>query len=479
MKLILTLCLTTSITWCTLAQKPKAVEALKNETAASIQSDYDAYKKLALEIWDYAELGYKENRSSALLAKTLEENGFSIESGVAGMPTSFVATYGSGSPVIGVLAEYDALPGISQDNSPTRTPVEGKMNGQACGHHLFGAAAVATGIAIKQQLESGKLKGTIRVYGTPAEEGGNGKSYMVREGLFNDVDAVLHWHPWDKTGVIGTSTLANKTAKFRFRGIASHAAVAPENGRSALDGVEAMNNMVNMMREHVPQESRIHYVITSGGEAPNVVPEFAEVFYYVRHPKKDVVQSIFERIVKAAEGAALGTETSMDFEIISGSHDLLINNTLAENMNSNLQRVGGVIYSEEEISFAKTLQESFLKKAPDVSEAAQIHPTGSLPLSGSTDVGDVSYMVPTVGLLAATWVPGTSPHSWQAVACGGTDIGIKGMMVAAKTMALTAIDLFTQPALLQQAKEEFIEAKGDYVYKALLGDRMPPLDYRD
>ncbi len=215
------------------------------------------------------------------------------------------------------------------------------------------------------------------------------------------------------------------------------------------------------------------------GEAPNVVPEFAEVFYYVRHPKKDVVQSIFERIVKAAEGAALGTETSMDFEIISGSHDLLINNTLAENMNSNLQRVGGVIYSEEEKNFAKTLQESFLTKAPDISDAAQINPTGSLPLSGSTDVGDVSYMVPTVGLLAATWVPGTSPHSWQAVACGGTDIGIKGMMVAAKTMALTAIDLFTQPALLQQAKEEFIEAKGDYVYKALLGDRMPPLDYRD
>ena len=481
MKLILTSLISLTIGFNCLAQSynAKSTHALKNETATTIQSGYDAYKKIALNIWDYAELGYKEKKSSALLQQTLKDNGFTVEAGVAGMPTAFVATYGSGSPVIGILAEYDALPGLSQDNSSTKTTMANKPNGHGCGHHLFGTGSVAAGIALKKLLESGKIKGTIKVFGCPAEEGGSGKVYLVREGLFNNVDVVLHWHPWDTNLVINTSVLANKSAKFRFYGVASHASVSPEKGRSALDGVEAMNNMVNMMREHIPQETRIHYVITNGGKAPNVVPEFAEVYYYVRHPDKSMAISIFDRVVKAAEGAALGTETKMDYEIIGGTHDLLINKSLATNMQANFEKVGGVNYTAEETNYAKKIQTSFSGKFPPLENAAIVKPLHIDKDQGSTDVGDVSYVVPTVGLYAATWVPGTSAHSWQAVACGGTDIGIKGMIVASKTMAFTAIDLFTNPALIKKAKEEFTQSKSDYQYKALLGDRKPALNYRD
>lgn len=481
MKIIFTLLALLTIAFSCFAQKNKNTsnDVLKSESAATIQSGYDEYKKIALSIWDYAELGYKENKSAELLQSKLKDNGFRVEQGVAGIPTAFVATYGSGSPVIGILAEYDALPGISQDNSPKKSPIPNKNNGHACGHHLFGAGAVASGIAIKKLIDAGKIKGTIKVYGCPAEEGGSGKVYMVREGLFNNVDVVMHWHPDDHNTVMYTSALANKSAKFRFSGISSHASVSPENGRSALDAVEAMNNMVNMMREHVPQEARIHYVITSGGKAPNVVPEFAEVYYYVRHPDKTVAVSIFDRIVKAAEGAALGTETKMSYEVIGGTHDLLINKTLAHNMQMNLEKVGGVMYTAEEIEYAKKIQSTFLGKFQPVDSARVVKPLYVEKNQGSTDVGDVSYAVPTVGVETATWVPGTSPHSWQAVACGATDIGIKGMMVAAKTMAFTAIDLFTHPDLIKKAKEEFIQLKGSYQYKALLGDRKPALNYRD
>ena len=456
-----------------------STDVLKNESAATIQSGYDTYKKVALSIWDYAELGYKEFKSTALLQNTLKDNGFSIDAGVAGMPTAFVATYGSGAPVIAILAEYDALPGLSQDNSSTKTSIANKNSGHACGHHLFGTGSVAAGIAIKKLLEAGKLKGTIKVFGCPAEEGGSGKVYMVQEGLFNNIDVVLHWHPSENNSIVYTSALANKSAKFRFSGIASHASMSPEQGRSALDGVEAMNNMVNMMREHIPQETRIHYVITNGGKAPNVVPEFAEVYYYVRHPDRINVISIFNRIIKAAEGAALGTETKMEYEIIGGTHDLLINKTLAQTMQTNLEKAGGVMYTAEEKTFAKKIQDSFLGKSASIESAAIVKSLHIEKNQGSTDVGDVSYIVPTVGVETATWVTGTSAHSWQAIAAGGTDIGIKGMMVASKTIAFTAIDLFTNPALIKKAKEEFIQTKADYQYKALLGDRKPALNYRD
>lgn len=459
----------------------KNTEVLKDQAIRDLQGKYDDYKKVALQIWNYAEVGYKEVKSSALHQKTLNDNGFTVEAGVADIPTAFVATYGSGKPVVGILAEFDALPGLAQNATPEKSAIEGQNAGHGCGHHLFGTASVATAIELKKLMTEGKLKGTIKLYGCPAEEGGSGKVYMVRAGLFNNVDVVIHWHPGNDNEVTMTSALANSSAKFRFRGLSAHAAAAPERGRSALDGVESMDYMVNMMREHIPQETRIHYVITSGGKAPNVVPDFAEVYYYVRHPKRDQVKDIFERVVNAAKGAALGTGTSVDYEIIGGTHDLLLNKTLGEVMQKDLEKVGGVNYTAEEIAFAKKIQASFTFPAPDLSVATTIKPLNLSPDAGggSTDVGDVSYVVPTVGMSAATWVPGVPAHSWQAVACGGTDIGIKGMMVAAKTMALTAIDLYTNQQLIDKATQEFKQQLGNYQYKALLGDRKPALNYRD
>lgn len=464
------------------AQKGTNTTALLKQNAiVNIDARYNDYKNIALQIWNYAEVGYKEQKSSALLQQTLQANGFTVQAGVADIPTSFVASYGSGQPVIAILAEYDALPGLSQEAVPGKQPIKGVDAGHGCGHNLFGTASVAAGIEIKKLIESKKLSGTIRVYGCPAEEGGSGKVYMVRAGLFKDVDVAVHWHPSDVNAVTMTSALANTSAKFRFYGLSAHASMAPEKGRSALDGVEAMDHMVNMMREHVPQETRIHYVITQGGKAPNVVPDFAEVFYYVRHPKREWVVSVFDRLTKAAKGAAMGTDTRVEYEIIGGTHDLLINRTLAEAMQQNLQKVGGVNYSAAEIEFGKKIQSSFSYQSPAIERAATIAPLKPVidAGGGSTDVGDVSYAVPTVGLEAATWIPGTAAHSWQAVACNGTDIGAKGMMVAAKTMALTAIDLFTDATLITKAKEEFKQSRGDYQYKALLGDRKPALNYRD
>ena len=456
------------------------VNANKEAALAALNTAYEADKKTALQIWEYAEVGYKEVKSAALHVQHLKDAGFTVETGVAGIPTAFVATYGTGSPAIGILAEYDALPGINQSASAERDPIVGKNAGHACGHHLFGTASVSAGIAIKELMAAGKLKGTIKVFGTPAEEGGSGKVFLVRAGLFNNLDAVIHWHPDDVNAITTTSALANKSAKFKFYGISAHAAAAPDQGRSALDAVEAMDNMVNMMREHIPQETRIHYVITNGGKAPNVIPDFAEVYYYVRHPKRKDVVEIFDRVVKAAEGAALGTGTTMKYDIIGGTHDLLINKALAETMQANLDKVGGVNYTEAEIAFAKKIQPTMV--APiDIATAAQVKPLTYINEgnSGSTDVGDVSYALPTVGLRAATWVPGTAAHSWQAVASGGTEIGTKGMLVASKTMAMTAIDLMSNPVLLAKAMEEFIKSKGDYKYKALLGDIKPALNYRD
>ena len=440
----------------------------------------EQYEKIALQIWDWAEMGYQEVQSSALLQKTLEGEGFRIQKGVAGIPTAFVAEYGSGSPVIGILGEFDALPGLSQKALPQKESAGGPA-GHACGHHLFGTASAAAAIAAKDWLESGGHKGTIRFYGCPAEEGGGGKVYMVRAGLFSDVDVALHWHPGDRNDASVGATLANKSAKFRFHGISAHAAAAPEKGRSALDGVEAMNMMVNMMREHIPEKARIHYVITSGGKAPNVVPDFAEVYYYARHSNRDVVIDIFDRIVKAAEGAAMGTGTTMEYEMVGGVYELLPNVRLQQIVNKNLTSVGGVSYSGEERAFAteisKTLGQESLQE--DLARGVQPFKTESEPFA-STDVGDVSFAVPTAGIRVATWVPGTPAHSWQAVAAGGTSIGMKGMMVAAKTLAATAIDLFSDPKAIEEARAEFLERRGpDFKYVPLLGDRPPALDYRE
>lgn len=442
------------------------------------RSTHDA--EVARTIWEYAEVGYQETKSSALLQKELTDAGFSVEAGVAGIPTAFVATAGSGKPVIGILAEFDALPGINQDAVPERKPIAGKQAGHACGHHLFGTASVSAGIAIADWLKKSGTKGTIRVYGTPAEEGGSGKVYMVRAGLFNDVDAVMHWHASDVNFAGVDKALANKSAKFRFHGLSAHASGAPEKGRSALDGVEAMDVMANMMREHIPSDARMHYVITSGGSAPNVVPDFAEVYYYVRHIEAKTVESIFDRLAKAGEGAALGTGTTMDYEVIGGTHNLLANETLAKVMNAKLNEVGGVTYTPEERAFAEKIYATLISPTEQLGSEAKVQAFDfERPGLGSTDVGDVSWTVPTVGLRTATWVPGTSAHSWQATAAGGMSIGYKGMNVASQTLALTGRELFARPDILAKAKAEFETRRGtDFEYKPLLGDRAPALDYR-
>lgn len=459
-----------------------SAQLTKSDVQKNIQSRYTEYAGIAKEIWDYSEVGFQEYKSSRLLKNLLRNENFSIQDSVAGMPTAFVATYGSGKPIIAILGEYDALPGVSQDNTPELKILDTRTAGHACGHHLFGTASAAASIEIKNWLQSNKKQGTIRFYGTPAEEGGSGKVYMVRDGLFKDVDVVLHWHPGDENNASSGSSLANKTGKFKFYGIASHASASPERGRSALDGVEAMDAMVNMMREHVPSDTRIHYVITRGGEAPNVVPAFAEVYYYVRHPKAEQVISIWERIEKAAQGAAMGTETRVESEVIGGVYNMVNNGALSTAMDKNLRLVGGYIYTNEEKSFAEKIQSGFKSQALKNLESTQdIQPyvLTETAYPASTDVGDISWVVPTVGLSTATWVPGTAAHSWQAVAAGGTSIGFNGMMVAAKTITGMAIDLFSNPVLIEEAWKELKTRRGAaFEYKPMLGNRKPALDYR-
>ena len=458
-----------------------AQDAEKKKVMGRLSKLESTYSQIANKIWGFAEVGYKEKQSSQLLQETLKQAGFSIESGVAGIPTSFVATFGQGKPVIGIMAEYDALPGMSQDSIPTKRSI-GATAGHACGHHLFGTASVASAIAIRDWMKETGQKGTIKLFGCPAEEGGSGKVYMVRDGVFAGADVMLHWHPNDVNSVSNTSSLANKTGKFRFYGLSSHAAASPDRGRSALDAVEAMDHMANMMREHVPSSTRIHYVITNGGKAPNIVPDFAEVYYYVRSPQRDVVMDVWSRLEKIAEGAAMGTGTRYESELIGGVYEVLPNQNLANVMGANLKSVGGYTLNASELAFAKQLQQTPGMQAVDLATTNQVFmdrpdPSGG----GSTDVGDVSWVVPTVGLGTATWVPGTSAHSWQAVAAGGMSIGRKGMMVAAKTLATTAMDLFKKPVLIEEARAEWLTKRGgaEFQYKSLLGNRKPALNYRD
>jgi len=449
------------------------------DAVAAVDAQYERTERVARQLWEWAEVGYQETKSSALLQSELEANGFTVQEGVAGIPTAFVAEYGSEGPVIAILGEFDALPGLSQSASPLREAVTGKHAAHACGHNLFGAGSLTAAIAVKQWLETTGTPGRVRFYGTPAEEGGSGKVYMTRAGLFDDVDVAIHWHADDENSAAAQTSLANRSAKFRFRGRSAHAAGAPEQGRSALDGVEAMNMMVNMMREHTTMDSRIHYVITEGGMAPNVIPDFAEVFYYVRHSDTAEVEAMWKRLEAAAKGAAMGTGTEVEWEIIHGNNPLLVNETLAKMMDAKLHRVGGVEYTAEELAWAEQLSKSLGDAAEPLTSAADVQPYETSLGYGSTDVGDVSGAPPTVGLRTATWVPGTSAHSWQSAAASGTTIGFKGAQVAAKAMALAAIELYTNPQLRAQARAEFDAARGEgYEYRSLLGDRDPPLDFR-
>ncbi len=451
--------------------------------ARAIDSRAKQYQNLALKLWNWAEMGYQETRSSEALQAELKQAGFKVDAGVGDMPTAFVASFGEGQPVIGILAEFDALPGLSQQALTHRAPIAGAEAGHACGHHLFGTASTAAAIAVSDWLQRSGTKGTIKVYGTPAEEGGAGKVYMVRDGLFEGVDTVLHWHPGDRNAAGNYTTLANKSAKFRFYGVSSHAAAAPERGRSALDAVEAMNLMANQMREHVPSDTRIHYIITEGGKAPNVVPEFAEVFYYVRSSSAEKLAPIWDRLEAVAKGAAMGTGTRTDWEVIHGAHSILPNARLNQVMHASLKSFGGIQYSPEEQVFANEIYATFENPGrARLGQENHVMPftDAVYETKASSDVGDVSWVVPTTGLSTATWVAGTPAHSWQAVAAGGTSIGGKGMLLAAKALASTSVRIFKEPSIVVEALQELKKKQGpEFKYVPLLGDRAPPVDYRN
>lgn len=447
---------------------------------ATVDNHGAAIDDAALQIWQFAELGYQEHQSSALLAQRLRDAGFTVETGIANEPTAFLASFKNGDgPVIAVLAEYDALPGLSQTLNPVQESAGGHA-GHGCGHNLFGAASVYSAIAVKEWMVANNIQGELRVYGTPAEEGGSGKVYMVRDGLFDDVDVSLHWHPGNVNSARQGDTMANVSGKFRFYGTSSHAAAAPHKGRSALDGIEAMNAMVNLMREHVPDRTRIHYAITDGGKAPNVVPSYAEAYYYVRHNDPEIVRDVLERVKLAAEGAALGTGTRVEFEAIGGVYSMLPNQTLMNVMDRNLRAIGGITWTEEEKALAREIQKT-LTTQEDLSSVERIEPAvigGDF--GGSTDVSDVSWVTPTVGLSTATFVPGSAGHSWQNVVAAGSSIGLKGARLATKALALTTAELFQSPEVITEATEEFERRRGpNFQYRALLGDREPALNYRD
>lgn len=445
----------------------------------TVQKRADQAWEVALDLWEWAEPGYQETRSSALLARSLEKAGFTVEHGVAGIPTAFVAEFGQGSPVIGILGEFDALPGLSQAAVPERRRREGSDWGHACGHHLFGSASMLAAIAIAEEMRKGGIEGTIRFYGTPAEEGGAAKVFMTREGLFDDVDAVLHWHPGDRNSAGDPTNLARIAAKFRFYGRSAHAAGAPEQGRSALDAVELMNYATQLMREHTPDYTRIHHVITAGGKAPNVVPDFAEVYYYVRHPEAPVVKDLYRRLILCAEAGALATETELEIENLAGTHNMLPNDTLSEVTYRNLVELADLRYNDEETAFAVELQKH-LDQPRDLALLNEVINRQGEISKGSTDVGDVSWVAPTTGFSTACWVPGTPAHSWQAVAAGGTSIGRKGMVLAARVLAATAWDLFNSPETLRRAQEELQDRLAGDPYQAMLEPgQAPPLNYRN
>lgn len=463
-----------------LTASPAAQPSWRASSLAWLDAEADRFGALARTIWEAAELGYQETRSSALLREELEREGFQVTAGVAGIPTAFVANWGSGRPVIAVMGEFDALPGLSQEVAPVRKPREAGGSGHGCGHNLLGVASAAAVIAVKHQLEAQRLPGTIRYYGTPAEEGGSGKVYMIRAGLFDDADVVLHWHPGDRNIAPTSSTLAVISAKIRFRGTAAHAASAPDKGRSALDAVMLTSHAIDLLREHIPQESRLHYIVTGGGAAPNIVPDRAELYVYARHPQMETLDGIWERVVKCAEAGALATGTTMDLEIVGSAPELLPNEALTALIDRNLREVGGVTYDATERAFAdeirKTLPEG---SARPVESAATVRPPEEPLTIGSTDAADVSWVVPSGWLIAATYVPGTPGHSWQATACSGGSIGRKGMLVAAKTLALTALDLLTTPSHVAAARDSFERALGGRKYQSRIpAGAAPPLDYR-
>jgi aminobenzoyl-glutamate utilization protein B len=449
----------------------------KQAIAASVDKHQQALIAISDSIWALAETAFQETGSSKILADYAEQNGFNVERGVAGIPTAFVATYGSGRPVISVLGEFDALPGISQKAQPTKEPLKEGAAGHGCGHNLFGTASLASAISVKELIEDGKIKGTVKFFGTPAEEKFFGKIWMVREGLWDDVDVNLSWHPAAKTEADVQSTLALVDFKVEFFGQAAHASADPWNGRSASDALELYTTGINYYREHIKPTVRIHYHIQDGGQVVNVVPDYSRIWVRVRDTKRSGMMPVYERIQKMAEGAAIMANVDYKISLISGIYEVLVNRAGGEIMQKNLGLLGPITYTDSEETFAKGIQEATGK--PQVGMDSEIRPleeTKEHPGGGSTDVGDVSWNVANINL-GVTVAPKDTPwHSWAVVACGGMSIGHKGMLYAAKALGMTMADLFENPDLVEKVKSEYRERKGNTVYEPIIPEGPPPID---
>jgi aminobenzoyl-glutamate utilization protein B len=464
-----------------------------------LEANKERFYSISDQIWDYAEIGLLENKSSSLLADTLEEAEFIVERGVTYMPTAFIARYGTEKPVIAILGEYDALPGLSQIAEPIKKPLMDGVPGHGCGHNLLGVAALAAALAIKEEIKSGEVTGTICFFGCPAEENVDAKAGMVKEGYFKDVDISLTWHPGDKNSVWSINFQAIFSAVFKFHGRTAHAAADPFNGRSALDAVELMNVGCNYLREHIIPDARIHYTITNGGEAPNIVPEDAAVWYFVRAPRIDQVREIYPRVVKVAKGAAMMTETEVEIEFHGGSANMLPNYVLEDLFHEKMTELGPPPFDAEDMKFSQEIQKTFpegyfdnsLSIMPrDMQEVVEqfrgtnfcdkILPIVSrgYTMPGSTDVGDVSWVTPLAQFSSACYTVGTPGHSWQLVAQVGMSIGHKGMLHAAKVLALTSFELLQKPEIVKKARIEFEERIKETSYEsALPDDWRPPIEH--
>ncbi len=452
------------------------MNASKKSVLTSIEQHQTKLIQISDSIWALAETAFEEDDSARILADYAEANGFIVDRGVAGMPTAFVATYGSGKPVISVLGEFDALPGISQKAQPTKSPLNEGAAGHGCGHNLFGTASLGAAIAVKELIEAGKLKGTVKFFGTPSEEKYFGKIWMVKAGLWDDVDVNLSWHPSATTEADVQSTLALVDFKVEFFGQAAHASADPWNGRSASDALELYTAGINYYREHIKPTVRIHYHIQDGGQVVNVVPDYSRLWVRVRDTKRSGMMPVYERVMAMAEGAAILANVDYKISLISGIYEVLVNRAGGEIMQKNLELLGPISYTEDEMVFGRKIQEETGK--PQVGMDSSISPleaTKENPGGGSTDVGDVSWNVPNINL-GVTVAPKDTPwHSWAVVACGGMSIGHKGMLQAAKALGMTMTDLFENPKLVEKVKAEYIERKGNEKYEAIVPEGPPPI----
>ncbi|AWM85354.1 M20 family metallopeptidase [Microvirga sp. 17 mud 1-3] len=466
-----------------------------DEIARRVDAKAQAFCDSSDRIWAMPELAFEEHRAVEEQIRMLEAEGFSISRAVGGMATAFVAEWGKGGPVVGILGEYDALPDLSQESGATgHAPLTSGKPGHGCGHNLLGSGSALAAVALKDALEAEGIAGTVRYYGCPAEESGSGKTFMARAGLFDDLDAAFCWHPSVVNEVQTTSSLACIQAFFRFKGRAAHAAAAPHVGRSALDAVELMNVGVNYMREHMPSDARVHYAITNtGGDAPNVVQAYAESLYLVRSPHLPDAEKLFERVKKIAEGAALMTETTVSVQITDATSNVVPNKVLQEAMYENMRRLGPPAFDEADYAFAEKLRKAALTeedilasvKPHDLSlrskilhDAVLTMPTREEVMMGTTDVGDVSWIVPTVQCHAACFAIGTPFHTWQLVAQGNLPAAHKGMVLAAKAMAATAADALRSPDLIARAKAELRERTGGRPYLCPIPENVTPDDLR-